>query len=137
MRSRTRFRRAVARRPGVPRPARHRLWRRGAWEDHGSGVYQRTARRTGRAHRAESPGQIISAARAVVALLGGLATGGSAFGGQHGARKGQDWTAARDRGHPPGQSHAPPRRPSPSSTAAPSPSVPAPGAPGRGGVAPG
>jgi hypothetical protein len=82
------------------------------------------AGRTAAGHRA----QIISAALAAVALLGGLATAWSAFGGQHGAAPGARLdgrqTAATRQASPPPRS---PAAPSPSSTAAPSPSVPAPG----------
>jgi hypothetical protein len=72
--------------------------------------------------------QIISAALAAVALLGGLATAWSAFGGHHGAGPGARLagrqTAANRQASPSPRS---PAAPSPSSTAAPSPSVPAPG----------
>lgn len=75
-------------------------------------------------HRA----QIISAALAAVALLAGLVTAWSAFGGPHGAAPGARLagrqTAATRQASPPPRS---PAVPSPSSTAAPSPSVPAPG----------
>jgi hypothetical protein len=101
----------------------------GEWEDTASrllysppGPHQ--AGRTVAGHRA----QIISAALAAVALLAGLVTAWSAFGGHHGADPGARLagrqTAATRQSSPPPRS---PAAPSPSSTAAPSPTVPAPG----------
>ena len=102
----------------------------GDWEDTASRLLYsppgppHRAGRTAAGHRA----QIISAALAAVALLGGLATAWYAFGGQHGAAPGARLdgrqTAATRQASPPPRS---PAAPSPSSTAAPSPSVPAPG----------
>jgi hypothetical protein len=102
----------------------------GEWEDTASRLLYsppgppHRAGRTVAGHRA----QIISAALAAVALLGGLVTAWSAFGAHHGAAPGARLagrqTAATRQASPPPRS---PAAPSPSSTAAPSPSVPAPG----------
>ena len=102
----------------------------GEWEDTASRLLYsppgppRQAGWTVAGHRA----QIISAALAAVALLAGLVTAWSAFGGPHGAAPGARLagrqTAATRQATPPPRS---PAAPSPSSTAAPSPSVPAPG----------
>jgi hypothetical protein len=102
----------------------------GEWEDTGSRLLYSRPGPPGEAgpgvagHRAQN----ISAALAAVALLAGLVTAWSAFGGDHGAAPGARLagrqTADTRQASPPPRS---PAAPSPSSAAAPSPSVPAPG----------